>query len=69
MMLNFVAAAWSVLGLQTAMIAQFSPQDGLFRSRMNAATGAAVWLITILSAARMLQRSGGKKEAKTREPV
>lgn len=65
--LNFIAALMSVLTLQTAMIAQFSAEDNLFRKTMNAATGGVIWLTVILVAIRMLCRSSKKR--KERKPV
>lgn len=55
--LNFVAAMMSVLGLQTAMIAEFSTEDDSFRRLMNTITGAAVWVTVIATAVYMLIRS------------
>ena len=55
--LNFIAALMSVLGLQTAMIAQFSENSDNFRRTMNAVTGGAVWLSVIVTAVYMLHRS------------
>lgn len=55
--LNFIAAMMSVLGLQTAMIAEFSTEDDSFRVLMNAITGAAVWVTVIVTAVYMLFRS------------
>lgn len=55
--LNFVAAMMSVLGLQTAMIAEFSAEDDSFRRLMNTITGAAVWATVIATAVYMLIRS------------
>ena len=60
--LNFIAALMSVLGLQTAMISQFSAQGGSFRRTMNAITGGTVWGAAILIAACMLYRSAKMKE-------
>ena len=48
--LNFISALMSVLGLQTAMIAQFSADDDSFRRLMNTITGGAVWTAVILTA-------------------
>lgn len=68
--LSFVAALMSVLGLQTAMIARFAAGDEGFRGTMNALTGAAVWLCTILAAVCMLRRSAkGKDEVKRLESI
>lgn len=55
-LLNFTAALMSLLGLQTAMIAQFSQESESFRISMNAATGATVWVTVILIAVCMLLR-------------
>ena len=55
--LNFIAALMSILGLQTAMIAQFSTEGDGFRKMMNAITGGAIWLSVILTAVYMLYRS------------
>ncbi len=60
--LNFIAALMSVLGLQTAMIAQFSPEGDGFRKTINAITGGVVWLLVILTAAYMLHRSRKMKD-------
>lgn len=54
---NFIAALMSVLCLQTAMIAQFSPDRVDFRRGMNALTGAMVWCAVIGIAFYMLIRS------------
>ena len=48
--LNFIAALMSVLGLQTAMIAQFGAESDSFRKMMNAITGGVIWLVVILIA-------------------
>lgn len=55
--LNFIAALMSILGLQTAMIAQFSVESDSFRKTMNAITGGVIWLYVILTAVYMLRRS------------
>lgn len=55
--LNLVSAMMSVLGLQTAMIAQFSANGDDFRQTMNAVVGGCVWISVILTAACMLHRS------------
>lgn len=68
--LNFVAALMSVLGLQTAMITQFSTGSERFRQTMNAATGMAVWLAVSMTAAYMLLHSRKMKdEVKSPEPL
>lgn len=54
--LSLVAALMSLLGLQTAMITQFSQESDSFRVLMNTLTGAAVWMAVILIAAYMLRR-------------
>lgn len=55
--LNFISAMMSVLGLQTAMISQFSEKDDDFRKLMNTLTGGAVYIIVIVTAVYMLIRS------------
>ena len=67
--LNLIAALMSLLGLQTAMIAQFSSGEGSFRVKMNAATGGIVWLAVIVTAVYMLLRSRKTKEVKSVEPL
>ena len=67
--LNFVAALMSLLGLQTAMISQFSTEGEAFRRRMNAITGGGVWFSVILIAVYMLLRSRKTKEVKSFEPL
>lgn len=52
--LNFVTAMMSILGLQTAMLAQFSSEGESFRVMMNAITGGSVWFGVILTAVCML---------------
>lgn len=59
--LNFIAALMSVLGLQTAMIAEFSSEDDSFRRLMNGFTGSAVWATVIATAVYMLIRSSKMK--------
>ena len=66
--LSFVAALMSLLGLQTAMISQFSTEGEAFRRRMNAITGGAVWFSVILIAVYMLLRSRNMKEVKPVDP-
>lgn len=66
--LNFVAALMSVLGLQTAMIMQFSPEEEIFRRMMNAVVGGFVWGGVIFTAVYMLFRSGKmEREVKSGE--
>lgn len=68
--LNFVSALMSVLCLQTAMIAQFSENDYVFRRLMNTITGGIVWTGVILTAAYMLYRSrNAKDEVKSHEQI
>lgn len=68
--LNFVAALMSVLGLQTAMIAQFSTESESFRQMMNAITGGIIWVMVILTAVFMLYRCKKMKdEVNTLEPL
>ena len=67
--LNFVAALMSLLGLQTAMISQFSTEGEDFRRRMNAITGGGVWFSVILIAVYMLLHSRKKKEVKSIDPL
>ena len=67
--LDFVAALMSLLGLQTAMISQFSTEGEDFRRRMNAITGGGVWFSVILIAVYMLLRSRKMKEVKSVDPL
>ena len=67
--LNFVAALMSLLGLQTAMISQFSTEGEDFRRMMNAITGGGVWFAVILTAVYMLLHSRNMKEVKPVEPL
>lgn len=68
--LNFIAALMSILGLQTAMIAQFSTEGEGFRKMMNAMTGGAIWLFVIAIAVYMLRRSSKlRDEVKSDEQV
>lgn len=64
--LNFVYAMMSILGLQTAMISQFSQEGEAFRIMMNAITGGFVWGSVILIAVYMLAR--GVKRAESGVP-
>ena len=66
--LNFVAALMSLLGLQTAMISQFSTEGENYRRMMNAMTGGSVWLAVILIAVYMLH-SRKINEVKSFEPL
>ena len=67
--LNFVAALMSMLGLQTAMISQFSTEGENFRRMMNTITGSGVWFAVILTAVYMLLHSRKMKEVKSFEPL
>ena len=67
--LNLIAALMSLLGLQTAMISQFSPGEESFRRIMNAVTGGGVWCAVILIALTMLLRSRKMKEGKSVDPL
>ena len=67
--LNFVAALMSLLGLQTAMISQFSTEGEAFRRMMNAITGGGVWFSVILIAVYMLLHSRKMKEVKSVDPL
>lgn len=67
--LNFVAALMSLLGLQTAMISQFSTEGENFRRLMNAITGGGVWFSVILIAVYMLLHSRKTKEVKSVDPL
>lgn len=60
--LNFIAALMSVLGLQTAMIAQFSTEHDNSRQIMNAITGGCIWAAVILTAVIMLYLSKRMKD-------
>lgn len=60
--LNFVAAMMSVLGLQTAMISQFSANGEGYRKMMNTITGGFVYGIVIIIAVYMLLHSKKYKE-------
>ena len=67
--LNFVAALMSLLGLQTAMISQFSTEGENFRRMMNAMTGSGVWIAVILAAVTMLLHSRKMKEVNSVDPL
>ena len=67
--LNFVAALMSLLGLQTAMISQFSTEGENFRRMMNTITGSGVWFAVILTAVYMLLHSRKMKEVKSVDPL
>ena len=61
--LNVISAMMSILGLQTAMISRFSPNDMAYRRMMNAITGGFVYGGVIVIAVYMLMRSrkGGRR--------
>ena len=58
--LNLVSAMMSVLGLQTAMIAQFGSGQEIFRRTMNILAGTAVYGGVIVVAVTMLVKSRRK---------
>ena len=62
--LNFVAALMSVLGLQTAMISQFSANGEEYRRMMNAVTGGCVYFAFIVIAVCMLISSAHNRNGK-----
>lgn len=55
--LNFIAAMMSILGLQTAMISQFSTNGENFNKMMNTITGGFVYGIVLAIAIYMLLHS------------
>lgn len=55
--LNFIAAMMLILGLQTAMISQFSANGEDYRKMMNTITGGFVYGIVLVIAIYMLLRS------------
>lgn len=66
--LNFIAAMMSILGLQTAMISQFSTNGEDYRKMMNTITGGFVYGIVLVIAIYMLLRSRNiRKDAKRSE--
>lgn len=66
--LNFIAAMMSILGLQTAMISQFSMNGEGYRKMMNTITGGFVYGIVLAIAIYMLLYSWKvRKEAKWNE--
>ncbi len=67
--LNFVTALMLMLGLQTAMISQFSTEGENFRRLMNAITGGGVWFSVILITVYMLLHSRKTKEVKSVDPL
>lgn len=60
--LNFISAMMSILGLQTAMIAQFSANEESYRRMMNTITGSVVYGIVIAIAIYMLLHSRKKRK-------
>ncbi len=60
--LNFVSAMMSVLGLQTAMISQFSTNGEEYRKLMNTVTGGVVYGIVVLIAVYMIVNSAIKRK-------
>lgn len=65
--LNFIAAMMSILGLQTAMISQFSTNGEGYRKMMNSITGGFVYGIVLAIAIYMLIHSRKVKKAECRE--
>lgn len=66
--LNLIAAMMSILGLQTAMISQFSMNGEGYRKMMNTITGGFVYGIVLAIAIYMLLHSRQvRKEAKWNE--
>lgn len=61
--LNFIAALMSILGLQTAMISQFSTNGERYRKMMNGITGSFVYAMVIVIAIWMLFYSRKKRGA------
>ncbi|MGN1320469.1 MAG: hypothetical protein ACI4U6_05060 [Acutalibacteraceae bacterium] len=60
--LNFVSAMMSLLGLQTAMISQFSTNGDTYRRLMNTITGSFVYGIVVIVALYMMLNSAIKKK-------
>ncbi len=52
-MIDCISASMSLLGLQTALLARFSPDDIEYRFMMNALTGAGVFVLVIIFSVRM----------------
>lgn len=67
--LNFVAALMSFLGLQTAMMAQFSKGQGTFRRTMNTVLGTAVWCAVVAIALLMLHSTKTRNEVDSLEQI
>lgn len=55
--INFVAAMMSILGLQNALISEFSENSENFRMLMNTLTGAGIYIIIIATACYMIFHS------------
>ena len=60
--LNFISTMMLILGLQTAMIAQFSGDSEHFRRMMNTITGIAVYATVIAIAVYMLTHSKNSRK-------
>ena len=60
--LSLISSAVSLLWLQTAMFAAFSPNDASFRYIMNLITGTIVFLFVFILAIKTIVRSYSKKE-------
>lgn len=67
--LNFVAALMSLLGLQTAMMAQFSEGQETFRRTMNTVLGTAVWCAVVAIALLMLHSTKTRNEVDSLEQI
>ena len=52
-MIDCISASMSLFGLQTALLARFSPDDIEYRFMMNALTGAGVFVLVIIFSVRM----------------
>lgn len=52
-MIDCISASMSLLGLQTALLERFSPDDIEYRFMMNALTGAGVFVLVIIFSVRM----------------
>ena len=60
-MLNLVAAAMSLLGLQNNLISAYSAGSESFRALMNTLTGVAVFGTVLFAAVHMIRRTSTKK--------
>lgn len=65
--LNFIAAMMSILGLQTAMISQFSVNGDAYRKMMNGITGGFVYAIVFVIAVYMICNSRKVKTVRKAE--